>query len=58
MKLQFEDLIDCLQIAFPNHNIVALFDQSAGHTAKREEGLDATNMNVLSILDLTIIKFV
>jgi hypothetical protein len=46
MKLQFEDLIDCLQIAFPNHNIVPLFDQSAGHTTKREEGLDATNTNV------------
>jgi hypothetical protein len=46
MKLQFEDLIDCLPIVFLNHDIVCLFDQSAGYTAKREEGLDATYMNV------------
>eukprot|EP00978_Attheya_sp_CCMP212_P032127 scaffold123909_cov56-Attheya_sp.AAC.1 len=46
VKLQFEDFIDCMQVVFPKHDIVTLFDQSSGHTYKRENGLDATKMNL------------
>jgi hypothetical protein len=45
MKLQFEDLVDCLKILHPNHDFLCLFDQSSGHTKKRDEGLNALNMN-------------
>jgi hypothetical protein len=45
MKLQFEDVIDCLKIFFPGHDFLCLFDQSSGHTKKRDEGLNALNMN-------------
>ena len=46
VKLQFEDFIDCMQVLFPNHDFLCLFDQSSGHTFKRENGLDPTNMNL------------
>eukprot|EP00978_Attheya_sp_CCMP212_P025185 scaffold80600_cov68-Attheya_sp.AAC.3 len=35
-----------LTFIFPHHDFLCLFDQSSGHTFKRENGLDATNMNV------------
>jgi hypothetical protein len=46
MKLQFEDVIDCLKVMLPGHDIVAIFDQSSGHTAKRSNALNAATMNV------------
>jgi hypothetical protein len=45
MKLQLEDVIDCLVVVFPQFDIIFLFDQSAGHTKRREDGLSVTNMN-------------
>ena len=46
MKLQFEDAVDCLKIVYPGHDFLFLFDQSSGHTKKREGGLDAVSINV------------
>jgi hypothetical protein len=46
MKIQFEDAVDCLKILYPGHDFLFLFDQSSGHTKKREGGLDAISMNV------------
>jgi hypothetical protein len=45
MKLQFEDVVDCLKIPFPGHGFLCLFDQSSGHTKKCKKGLNAHNMN-------------
>jgi hypothetical protein len=45
MKLQFEDVVDCLNIFFPDHDFLCLFDQSSGHTKKQDEGLNMHNMN-------------
>ena len=38
MQLQFEDVVDCLKVLFPGHELVFLFDQSSGHTKKRKNG--------------------
>jgi hypothetical protein len=46
MQLQFEDAVDCLKVIFPGCDFLFLFDQSSGHTKKREGGLDANSMNV------------
>lgn len=46
MKLQLEDLFDCLMVLFPGHDIICFFDQSSGHTAKRKDALNAVVMNV------------
>jgi hypothetical protein len=46
MKLQVEDLINCLQVMFVGLNFLMLFNQSLGHTKKQEDGLDTLNMNV------------
>jgi hypothetical protein len=35
-----------MQVLFPNHDFLCLFDQSSGHTFKRENCLDPTNMNL------------
>lgn len=43
--MQLEDVIDFLQVAFPDHEISVLFDQSSGHTAKQEDRIHAGNMN-------------
>ena len=45
MKLQLEDVIDCLIVVFPHFDFIFLFDQSAGHTKRREDGLSVSNMN-------------
>ena len=44
-NMQVEDMIDCLEVMYPNfdHHIVA--DQSSGHTRKRIGGCDITKMN-------------
>ena len=46
MKLQLEDVVDCLQVMHPGHDFVFLFDQSSGHTSLRAGGLNAGQMNV------------
>ncbi len=46
MKLQLEDVVDCLRVAFPDFDFLFLFDQSSGHTKKRDDGLSTQNMNV------------
>jgi hypothetical protein len=35
VKIQIEDLVDCLKVIFPNFGFLLLFDQSSGHTKKR-----------------------
>jgi hypothetical protein len=45
MKIQIEDLIDVLKVVFPSYNFLLLFDQSSGHTKKREDGLNTFNVN-------------
>jgi len=45
MKIQTEDLIDVLKVIFPSYDFLLLFDQSSGHTKKREDGLNVGNMN-------------
>jgi hypothetical protein len=45
MKIQIEDLVNALKVVFPNFDFLLLFDQSSGHTKKREDGLNAINMN-------------
>ena len=39
MAIQFEDLIDCLVVLYPEHDFCVLFDQSSGHGRRREGGL-------------------
>jgi hypothetical protein len=34
MSLQFEDVIDCLQVLYPEFDVVLLFDYSQGHARK------------------------
>jgi hypothetical protein len=46
MKLQLEDVGNCLCVAFPDFDFLFLFDQSSGHTKKRDDGLPTQNMNV------------
>jgi hypothetical protein len=45
MKIQIKDLVNALKVVFPNFDFLLLFDQSSGHTKKREDGLNAINMN-------------
>jgi hypothetical protein len=45
MKIQTEDLINVLKVVFPSYDFLLLFDQSSGHRKKRENGLNANNMN-------------
>jgi hypothetical protein len=45
MKLQLEDVIDCLAVVYPQFDFIFLFDQSAGHTKRREDGLAVANIN-------------
>jgi hypothetical protein len=46
MKVQLEDVVDCLPVAFPDLYFLFLFDQSSGHTKKWDDGLLTQNMNV------------
>jgi hypothetical protein len=45
MKIQTEDLINTLKVVFLSYDFLLLFDQSLGHTKKREDGLNVNNMN-------------
>ncbi len=45
MALQMEDLVDCLTVLYPDHDIYCLYDQSSGHGRKRVGGLNAKDMN-------------
>ena len=46
MKIQLEDVCDCLSVIFPSFEFVFLFDQSSGHIKKRNDGLVASRLNV------------
>ena len=46
LKLQIEDLVDCLKVIFPNFDYTILLDQSSGHCKVREDGLVINRMNV------------
>ncbi|KAI2496123.1 hypothetical protein MHU86_18400 [Fragilaria crotonensis] len=41
MSLQFEDVVDCLQVLYPDFDFVFLFDHSQGHGKKRDGALSA-----------------
>ena len=45
MALQFEDVVDCLKVLYPQFDIVFLFDHSQGHARKKEGALDAKPMS-------------
>jgi hypothetical protein len=48
MRLQIEDLVDCLKVILPHMDALLLLDQSSGgHTVKVERRLDVANMNKL-----------
>ena len=46
MIFQLEDVCDCLSVIFSSFEFVFLFDQSSGHTKKRNDGLVASRLNV------------
>jgi hypothetical protein len=45
MSLQFEDVVDCLQVLYPDFDFVFLFDHSQGHGRKRDGALSAIHMS-------------
>jgi hypothetical protein len=45
MSLQFEDVVDCLQVLYPTFDFVFMFDHSQGHARKREHALSAHQMS-------------
>jgi hypothetical protein len=45
MSLQLEDVVDCLQVLYPEFEIVFLFDHSQGHARKRNGALNAMHMS-------------
>jgi hypothetical protein len=45
MSLQFEDVVDCLQVLYPEFDFVFMFDHSQGHARKRDGALNALNMS-------------
>ena len=47
MITQLEDCIDCLKVLYGGYDYVFFFDHSSGHSKKRREGLDVSDMNVL-----------
>jgi hypothetical protein len=46
MAIQTEDVVDCLQGLYPEHDFCLLFDQSSGHSKKRSDGLNVVGMNL------------
>ena len=46
VKLQLEDLVDCLHVIFSTFDFVIMFDQSSDHCKVRTDGLLVSNMNV------------
>ena len=45
MSLQFEDVVDCVQVLYPEYDFVFLFDHSQGHARKRNGALSAMHMS-------------
>jgi hypothetical protein len=45
MSLQFEDVVDCVQVLYPEYDFVFLFDHSQGHARKRNGALSAIHMS-------------
>jgi hypothetical protein len=45
MSLQFEDVVDCLMVLYPEFEFVFLFDNSQGHARKRHGALSALQMS-------------
>jgi hypothetical protein len=45
MALMTEDLVDCLQVIYPNHDFLLFFNQSSSHCQKRVDGLNVVGMN-------------
>jgi hypothetical protein len=48
MTLQFEDVVDCLIVLCPEFDFLFLFDHSQGNARKRDEALDAKNVEQLA----------
>ena len=44
-NIQVENMIDCLEVMYPDFDHIILADQSSGHTRKRIGGCDITKMN-------------
>ncbi|KAI2502628.1 hypothetical protein MHU86_11822 [Fragilaria crotonensis] len=45
MSLQFEDVVDCLQVLYSEYDFIFLFDHSQGHRRKRHGALSAVHMS-------------
>ena len=45
MSLQFEDVVDCLQVLYPEFEFVFMFDHSQEHARKRSGALSAQHMS-------------
>jgi hypothetical protein len=45
MSLQFKDVVDCLQVLYPEDNFIFLFDHSQGHARKQSGALSAFHMS-------------
>ena len=48
MTLQFDDVVDCLNVLCPEFDYLFLFDHSQGHARKRDGALDAKNVEQLA----------
>jgi hypothetical protein len=46
IALQTEDVVDCLQALYPDHDLLMLFDHSSGHAKNRKNGLRVQDMNM------------
>jgi hypothetical protein len=44
MRLQFEDIVDCLKVLYPSHDVVFTFNHSQGHARKCKHALSAQHM--------------
>ena len=45
MSLQFVDVVDCLQVLYPEFKFVFMFDDSQGHARKQSGALSAQHMS-------------
>ncbi len=45
MSMQFEDVVDCLQVLYPEFDFVFLFNHSQGHGRKRDGALSAMHIS-------------
>jgi hypothetical protein len=45
MALQTEDVVDCIKLLYPHHDILLVFDQSSGHARKRHDSLNVVGLN-------------